>query len=214
MRLNISDLLRTFETSKGSTPYVSKIHENLLHRLVEMKNLPNEVLMTSESLSDNPQAAKAIEDLRNHLFNEIERNFGQSGQYEEVARQAFETADLESIDTAIQALIEQVIPDEAITPESFSRGVDIIMKRTKVSLASKMAANIRGELSKVFDDCRTNQYRSDFGSVFGLDICDEDRAEYEFNNRVVLKCAWDLGLDKDRYIEHKPDTSSFENPSP
>lgn len=48
----------------------------------------------------------------------------------------------------------------------------------------------------VFPEWRERIYVKDFGSVFGLDICETDRADYQRANNAMVKAAFMAGRDK------------------
>lgn len=206
MAYDTAQFLEVASSPEGSTPYIRKIHENLLFRLVEMGKVDAEYIMPASRLDDDAGFQAVIDADREALFQKIEYVFGAGREYEDAAYRAFEEACPDAVHEAIDVLVEYVLPTEKLC-ENIAQGKLLnLLQENRVPIASKMAQNIRGEISKIFNECRNNQYIANFGSVFGLDICESDRQEYIHRNNVLFKCAWDAGRDRDRHVGHSPDS--------
>ncbi len=203
MTFKISELLNRAASEEGTTPYISRIMDNLLVRLVEMKKISGDYLLDESLMSEDSRHDRILEDKR-VLRSKIERVFGAEREYEEEARMAFEEAHPEAIEAALFALVHHVLPGVAVYRDQTERiTIPAQLERADISPRSRMGMNIKEEVMKVFDDIRARVYMRDFGDVFDLDICKTQRQEYDRANAAIYQTAFEAGKDKGRLITYK-----------
>lgn len=110
MSITLSHLLNAAAAPEGSTPYVSRIYDNLVLLLHQRGEVDDFFLMHPASLSDDPELMHRVAQERQEFMDAIEHVFGRGSEYEEAAMRAFEYACPSSIIECLHALADHVVP--------------------------------------------------------------------------------------------------------